>query len=65
MNEDYKDHTKWIEVRGDVSYFQDYDDYSLEEVTSMCTTLLNQAKNQGLVGCFLRFSSHIDARNGC
>jgi hypothetical protein len=61
MSEDYTDFYKWVEQKsnGDEVYLSENEDYSLENVISICTGLLEGAKAEGLVGCFLRFSSNM------
>lgn len=60
MSEDYQDYKKWTEQTCCKEYLSDYEEYSLEDISSLCARLLEKAHEEGLVNCFLRFASHYE-----
>lgn len=64
MNKDYSDFRVWKEVElWDIGreYLQDGEEYSLEDVYSICDKLMQVGDAEGLEGCFLRFESHMQS----
>ena len=61
---DYSDYKVWRddELRPeDVEYFQEHEEYTPEDVYEMCKLLIKTAQDKGLKGCYLKFSSHMEA----
>ena len=59
---DYSDYKVWTEVElwGDDKYLSEDYEYTPEEVFSIMNELMAKAKDSGLEGCYLKFSSTID-----
>lgn len=61
---DYSDYKVWREVelyQDAIEYFQEHEEYTAEDVCAMCKRLIKIAQDKGLEGCYLKFSSHMEA----
>ena len=58
----YGDWREWteVELRGDAAYFSEFTEYSVEDITEICSKLFEKGKEKGLEGCFLKFQSHYE-----
>lgn len=59
---DYSDHRKWVEVKlwKQEFYFQQYEEYSPEQVKEVLDDLIKRGQDEGLEGCFLKFQSNME-----
>lgn len=57
MEKDYQNYKIWKEVPSSEKYLLPCDGYSLEEITEVFSTLLDEAVANGLEGCYLQFES--------
>lgn len=56
----YTDWRQWteVELREESVYFSEFAEYSVEDITEICSKLLKKGKEKGLEGCFLKFQSN-------
>jgi len=60
---DYNDHNEWVEVQDwdGQFYLQDHEEYHPDYLAGLFKGLIQKAEAKGLVGCYLKFQSHIES----
>ena len=63
---DYTNHKEWLQVEDwdNQFYLQDYEQYHPDCLVGIFNSLIQKAEARGLVGCYLRFQSHIGEYEG-
>lgn len=60
---DYSDYRVWKaeeSYEDNREYLEEYQEYTAEDVCTICKNLLEAAQAKGLEGCYLKFSSHYE-----
>lgn len=57
---DYSNWREWaeVELRDESVYLSEFNEYSVEYLTEICSKLIKKGEEKGLEGCFLRFQSN-------
>lgn len=59
---DYNDHKVWkeVELYPQQEYLSEHEEYSLEDIVTICKRLLDFGEKEGLENCYLKFQSHME-----